>query len=123
MAMQKYDIRRPEAEGGGFEERYWSPVNSPVLSDRGEVLYIVLCVEDVTDLVLADGAAVQRSGESRRLEVVQSRELDEANRQLRQANEQFRAIYEQGLFAGPSRPRRQSRRCQSRLRRGVRLYA
>ena len=30
MAVQKYDIRRPEAEGGGFEERYWSPVNSPV---------------------------------------------------------------------------------------------
>src|SRR5688500_11056629 len=30
MAVQKYDIRRPAAEGGGFEERYWSPVNSPV---------------------------------------------------------------------------------------------
>ena len=31
MAVQKYDIRRPDADGGGFEERYWSPVNSPVL--------------------------------------------------------------------------------------------
>src|SRR6185295_6386554 len=30
MAVQKYDIRRPESEGGGFEERFWSPVNSPV---------------------------------------------------------------------------------------------
>src|SRR5713101_5194555 len=29
MAVQKYDIRRPESEGGGFEERFWSPVNSP----------------------------------------------------------------------------------------------
>jgi len=29
MAVQKYDIRKPESEGGGFEERYWSPVNSP----------------------------------------------------------------------------------------------
>src|SRR5688572_22827970 len=27
MAVQKYDIRRPAEEGGGFEERYWSPVN------------------------------------------------------------------------------------------------
>ena len=27
MPVQKYDIRRPETEGGGFEERYWSPVN------------------------------------------------------------------------------------------------
>src|SRR5260370_18857470 len=98
MAMQKYDIRRPEGEG--FEERYWSPVNSPVLSDRGEVLYIVLCVEDVPDLVLANGAAPQRNGESRRLEVVRSRELDAANRQVRQTNEQFRGIYEQGLVTG-----------------------
>ncbi len=30
MPVQKYDIRRPEAEGGGFEERFWSPTNSPV---------------------------------------------------------------------------------------------
>src|SRR5256885_401978 len=31
MAVQKYDIRKPESEGGEFEERYWSPVNSPGL--------------------------------------------------------------------------------------------
>ena len=30
MAVQPYAIRRPAAEGGGFEERYWSPLNSPV---------------------------------------------------------------------------------------------
>ena len=29
IALQKYDIRRPESDGGAFEERYWSPVNSP----------------------------------------------------------------------------------------------
>ena len=51
MAVQKYDIRRPEAEGGGFEERYWSPLNSPVLSADGELLYIVHRVEDVTEFV------------------------------------------------------------------------
>ncbi len=28
MAVQKYDIRKPEEEGGGFEVRYWSPVNT-----------------------------------------------------------------------------------------------
>ncbi|HVY61474.1 MAG TPA: PAS domain-containing protein, partial [Planctomycetota bacterium] len=31
MAVQKYDIRKPAEEGGGFEERFWSPVNWPVL--------------------------------------------------------------------------------------------
>lgn len=51
MEIQKYDIRRPEADGGGFEERYWSPVNIPVLGNDGGVEYIIHCVEDVTDLV------------------------------------------------------------------------
>jgi signal transduction histidine kinase len=51
MAVQKYDIRKPESEGGAFEERYWSPVNSPVLGADGEVVYIVHRVEDVTDFV------------------------------------------------------------------------
>src|SRR5213594_2393711 len=51
MAVQKYDIRRPESEGGGFEERYWSPVNSPVLGADREVAYIIHRVEDVTEFV------------------------------------------------------------------------
>jgi len=48
MAVQKYDIRRPESEGGGFEERYWSPVNSPVFRGAGEISHIIHRVEDVT---------------------------------------------------------------------------
>jgi signal transduction histidine kinase len=53
MAVQKYDIQRPESEGGGFEERYWKPVNTPVLGDGG-VAYIIHAVENVTDLVLLE---------------------------------------------------------------------
>ena len=51
MDVQKYDIRRPESEGGGFEERYWSPVNSPILGADGKVDYIIHRVEDVTDFI------------------------------------------------------------------------
>ncbi|HEX7336542.1 MAG TPA: PAS domain-containing protein [Gemmatimonadales bacterium] len=51
MPVQKYDIRRPESEGGGFEERYWSPCNSPVLDQRGEISHIIHWVEDVTEFV------------------------------------------------------------------------
>jgi PAS domain S-box-containing protein len=51
MPLQKYDIRRPESEGGGFEERHWSPHNSPVLNAAGELLYIIHRVEDVTEQV------------------------------------------------------------------------
>jgi PAS domain S-box-containing protein len=51
MAVQKYDIRRPPSEGGAFEERYWSPHNSPVVGDNGAVAYIIHRVEDVTEFV------------------------------------------------------------------------
>ena len=57
MAFQKYDIRRPEAEGGEFEERFWSPLNSPVIGPAGEVLYIIHRVEDVTEFVRLQRAA------------------------------------------------------------------
>jgi signal transduction histidine kinase len=50
MPVQKYDIRRPEAEGGGFEERYWKPLNTPVLIDE-RVTWIIHIVEDVTHVV------------------------------------------------------------------------
>ena len=49
MAVQKYDITRPSSEGGGFEERYWSPVNVPVLGATGEVELIIHHVTDVTE--------------------------------------------------------------------------
>lgn len=51
MPVQKYDIRRPEEEGGGFEERHWSPLNTPVLGRLGDVELIIHSVEDVTDFV------------------------------------------------------------------------
>jgi len=51
MAVQKYDIKRPASEGGGFEERYWSPLNTPVLGTDGSVAWIIHRVEDVTPLV------------------------------------------------------------------------
>src|SRR5215210_7126280 len=51
MDVQKYDIRRPEQEGGAFEERFWSPTNSPVCDGSGEITYIIHRAEDVTELV------------------------------------------------------------------------
>jgi PAS domain S-box-containing protein len=48
MAVQKYDIRR---HNGTFEERYWSPMNKPVLNKQGDIMYIIHRVEDVTGFV------------------------------------------------------------------------
>jgi signal transduction histidine kinase/ActR/RegA family two-component response regulator len=96
MAVQKYDIRRPESEGGGFEERYWSPVNSPVFGSENEVAYIIHRVEDVTEFVrLREAGSEQQKltdelrtrAEQMEAEVFQrSQELQEANRRLREAD-------------------------------------
>jgi signal transduction histidine kinase len=51
MPVQKYDIHGPRAAGAGFEERYWSPINSPVFSKNGSVGYVIHRVEDVTEFV------------------------------------------------------------------------
>ncbi|MGK9066380.1 ATP-binding protein [Stutzerimonas chloritidismutans] len=53
MAITKYDIPRPADQGGGFEVRYWKPLNVPVLGENGELRYIIHQVEDVTAEVLS----------------------------------------------------------------------
>jgi hypothetical protein len=58
--FRKYDVRRPESEGGAFETRYWSPLNAPVLGPDGEVAYIIHRVEDVTEFVALKEAGRQR---------------------------------------------------------------
>jgi signal transduction histidine kinase len=102
MAVQKYDIQRPPALGGGFEERSWSPVNSPILGADGRVCFIIHRVEDVTDFVrLREAHRAQRElardlrGQADRMEAEvfrRAQELQETNRQLRelQAELEFR---------------------------------
>jgi len=82
MAIQKYDIRRPASEGGGFEERHWSPVNYPVLGAGGEVRYIIHRVEDVTSFVRLkkEGLEQNRITEELRSEVDQLEKVRQAQR-------------------------------------------
>ncbi len=56
----KYDVARAD---GGFEERWWSPVNSPVFDENGEVEAIIHNANDVTDQHRAE--AVLRDNEER----------------------------------------------------------
>ncbi len=111
MAVQKYDIRRPEAAGGGFEVRYWSPVNSPVCGEGGEITAIIHRVEDVTEFVQLQQHRSEQStclaASTRLTEELRSRaeqmeaeifhrahELDEANRRLRTANGELARLCE-----------------------------
>src|SRR5262245_20016194 len=104
MAVQKYDVRRPVTEGGGFEERHWSPVNAPVLDTNGNVVWIIHRVEDVTefDRLRQQGNEHQREAEDlrQRTERMQaeilrrSHELQLSNQALRVSEEELRRLNE-----------------------------
>ena len=93
MAVQKYDIRQPQSEGGGFEERHWSPVNSPVLGSGHNIIYIIHRVEDVTEFIRLKQHGLEQHKTTEQLltrteqmetEVLaRSQELHNVNQQLR----------------------------------------
>ena len=95
MAVQKYDIPRPETEGGGFEVRYWSPLNSPVLEKHNEVEYIIQQVEDVTEFIRLKQEGIEQNKlaedikmHAERMEAeifFRAQQIQEANKKLRQA--------------------------------------
>jgi len=103
MAVQRYPIRRPDSEGGGFEERHWSPSNHPVLGDDGEVAWIIHQVEDVTELVRLEQQGIDRAEldhdlrvRAERMEaevILRSLEIQETNRKLREANRQLGELH------------------------------
>jgi PAS domain S-box-containing protein len=103
MAVQKYDVRRPPEQGGGFERRWWSPLNSPAFDVDGRLAYVLHRVEDVTDFVRLKqlgveqerAASVLRSRtEQMEAEVfARAQELQQANEQLRCANAEVSSMY------------------------------
>jgi PAS domain S-box-containing protein len=92
LGVEFLPIRRPESEGGGFEDRYWSIIHSPVPGPDGEVAFIIHRIEDVTEYLasLPDQQSARQALASRTemMEadiVLRSREMDEARRQLEQS--------------------------------------
>lgn len=61
MPLQKYDIPVPAEMGGGFEERFWDPKNTPVFDADGQVIYILHDAVDVTQSVKLDQKRVQEA--------------------------------------------------------------
>ncbi len=48
MPVQRHGMLLPD---GSFITKYWSPVNTPVLDENNEVIYIIHKVEDVSDFI------------------------------------------------------------------------
>ncbi|MEV6652315.1 SpoIIE family protein phosphatase [Streptomyces sp. NPDC051219] len=93
MALQRYDVERPDRPGE-WEERYWSPVNAPVFGPDGRVALLLHRVEEVTELIRARSG---RNGgdRARVLEAdlyTRARELQEVNERLRHAHAREREV-------------------------------
>jgi signal transduction histidine kinase/uncharacterized membrane protein affecting hemolysin expression len=96
MAIQKYDVRRPD---GVFEEHYWSPINSPVVGSDGKVKYIIHRVEEVTEFVKNKARPGAASSELKarmdrmEAEIFKStQQVQTSNRQLEAANKELEAF-------------------------------
>jgi PAS domain S-box-containing protein len=101
LPIQRRDVRRTVEAGGGFEERWWRALNSPVLGPSGEVAHILHRVEDVTGLVGSAAEALaeeQRARESvRASDVMFARMLDASSDAIIAVDDaQIITIYNEG---------------------------
>ena len=97
MAVQRYAVRDAY---GRFVERWWSPVNTPVLGDDGEVVLVIHRVEEVTDIVRLRGEAEARDQLARDQQAVIER-LRTAEAALRALNADLeRQVTERTLARG-----------------------
>ena len=112
MAVQRYDVRKPQEDGGDFEERYWTVINSPILDKDGQICYIIHKAEDVTEFIrLKQREQEQHRSKEELSEQVavmeadifeRSREVAAASAQLKESNqalEQARASAETANLA------------------------
>ncbi len=103
MAVLRYPIRKPEGEGGQFEERHWSIVHCPVLDGDGEVFAILHRVEEVTELLDLyergtgqDGLGPELRAQIERMQadiLLRARDIEDANRKLHDANQTLGTLY------------------------------
>ncbi len=89
MAIQRYDVRRTD---GTFEERYWSPINSPVQGVDRRVEYIIHRVEDVTEFVRRKPQTERGASELlERLEKMEA-EIFQSSQKVQESNQKLEAV-------------------------------
>ncbi len=109
MAVQKYDVRRPNKEGGTFEAKYWSPVNSPVIGPDNEVIYIIHRAEDVTEYVRLKQEELQFSKTTEQFKeqfqkmeaeiFSRGKELQERSQELEELNKELQITRDDAIIA------------------------
>jgi PAS domain S-box-containing protein len=92
MAIQKHPIKNQHT--GLMEDRFWIPINSPILDGNGKLKLLIHSTQDVTDFI--------QHGDESRLDPVkrgeihvrqQTQELRNLNEQLRESQQRLQAIF------------------------------
>ncbi|MFF1963257.1 PP2C family protein-serine/threonine phosphatase [Streptomyces sp. NPDC058232] len=97
MALLRYDVLVGPA--GVYEERWWAPVNSPVLGRDGQVRWVLHRAEDVTPLIRAmrdrydrPAGPTDEQADNKAELFQQALELQHLNEKLNQANARERRV-------------------------------
>lgn len=100
LPVQRYPIPRPKDQGGGFAEHFWSCIHTPIKGADGNIVFIMLRAEDVTEFVYsAEGrlttrgstATEEHDGAQLELDILlRSRELKIANSRLQEQEASLR---------------------------------
>lgn len=53
LEVIRYDLPKPEAQGGEYDVRFWEASHTPVLDEEGNVAYIIQHTSDVTEREVA----------------------------------------------------------------------
>ena len=100
LPIIKYDVQRPAADGGGFEERFWKLATHPFWSDSGqEVACVIHRIEDITEQVRLQ----QKEAEQERVNTelkIQTRRIESQRKLAADALEDARLRLEAALEAG-----------------------
>ncbi|WP_140885148.1 PAS domain-containing protein [Muricoccus nepalensis] len=112
MALLRFDVPRPAAEGGGFEERWWSITHAPVFGADGTIEFVLQHPIDVTELRHLQGEMERTGTASPPITPAQSgifaraRSVSEANLTLKDESDRLNAMFAQApgfmaLLRGP----------------------
>lgn len=96
LPLIRYDVRRPESDGGDFEERFWQIITFPRFDESKTVVHVIHRVEDVTKHIRKEIAQEELNAElTLRAEQIES-ERERAAFALEDAQLRLEAALEAG---------------------------
>ncbi len=92
LGIQRYDIPVPGSQAEEFEIKYWSPINTPLFDEQGNITFIIHRVEDVTEYILLKQSTLDEKVST--LEAQREAEILKMTRAMKEANQNIKLTNE-----------------------------